>query len=227
MKQDKCTRATEDYIKVIYDLTEFYGRASTNQISEALGVKPASVTGMIQKLASATPPLVEYQKHRGVKLTPEGERAALQVTRQHRLLEQFLFEVLGFSWEEVHEEAHRLEHVISEKFVSRMAELLKNPRFDPHGDPIPTKALKVPSTATICLCDLQAGQRGVFRRILDDDPELLRYLWKLGILPEIGFTVLENLPIDDNIKIQVTGQLDPVVLGEKIYKQIYVDIQSI
>ena len=127
------TQSTQDYLKHIFELTENGSAASTNDLASRLGVRPASVTGMVQKLALAEPPLVEYHKHQGVTLTPEGEQAALEVLRHHRLLESWLVQSLGYSWDEVHEEACRLEHVISEDFEARMAAALGNPERDPHG----------------------------------------------------------------------------------------------
>ena len=116
------THAIEDYLKTIYELTVSQERASTNQIADSLDIKPASVTGMVKKLAMSEPPLVDYQKHRGVALTHDGERVALETIRHHRLLETFLHETLGFEWDTVHEEADRLEHVISEEFEERIAQ---------------------------------------------------------------------------------------------------------
>jgi DtxR family Mn-dependent transcriptional regulator len=226
MKRESLTQAIEDYLKIIYDLTSLHKRATTTQIAEALDVKPASATGMIQKLAATNPPLVEYRKHRGVVLTPDGEKVALEILRHHRLLERFLHETLGFSWDEVHEEADRLEHVISEEFEERIAQVLGNPTHDPHGDPIPTRDLKMPSFATLCLAELRAGQRATVKRVRDTDPDLLRYLGELGFVPETVFKVLEYSPFDDNLKIQVVGRDEPIVLGPGITCQIFVEVQS-
>ena len=226
MNRENLTQASEDYLKTIYELTVDHGRASTNQIAEAMDVKPASVTGMIQKLAATEPPLVEYVKHRGVVLTPEGESAALETLRHHRLLEHFLYQILGFPWDEVHEEADRLEHVISEKFEERLAEFLGNPRHDPHGDPIPTQDLQMPSYATLCLAEVKVGQTAIVKRVRDTDPELLRYLKGIGVVPEAKFEVLEFSPFDDNLKIHVTGEDESVVLGPGVTCQIFVEVVS-
>ena len=166
------THAIEDYLKVIYDISATRGRASTSQIAAVLEVKPASVTGMIQKLAAVTPPLVEYQKHHGVILTSEGELVALEVIRHHRLLETFLHETLGYDWDKVDAEADRLEHVISEEFEERIAQALGDPTHDPHGDPIPTRELKMPTQSTTRLKDLRSGQQAIIKRVRDTDPEL-------------------------------------------------------
>jgi len=226
MNRDHLTQAIEDYLKIIYELTIIHGRATTTQMAEALDVKPASVTGMIQKLASTEPPLVEYRKHRGVVLTAEGENAALETLRHHRLLEHFLHQILGFPWDEVHEEADRLEHVISEAFEDRLSRILGDPTHDPHGDPIPSRDLKMPSCAAVCLVELRAGQRAIVKRVRDTDPELLRYLGGIGVVPEADLQVIEYSPFDDNIKIQVLGRDDPVVLGPSITSQIYIQVVS-
>jgi DtxR family Mn-dependent transcriptional regulator len=127
------SQATEDYLKTIYELTRIHGRASTNQIADVMQVTPASVTGMIKKLSHTDPPLVDYQKHQGVVLTEDGEKAALEIVRHHRLLEMFLHEKLGYEWDEVDAEADLLEHVISETLEERIAQALGNPSFDCGG----------------------------------------------------------------------------------------------
>lgn len=225
MTQEKHSQAIEDYVKVIYDLTCEHGRASTNQIAEAMEVKPASVTGMIKKLAVAESALVDYQKHHGVSLTSTGERLALSIMRRHRLLEQFLHEILGFEWDEVHEEAHHLEHVISEKFVERMAVVLGNPRYDPHGSPIPTRDLKIPEMTKLTLQAVEAGKSVVVKRVPDDDAALLRYLGEKGIVPDAHLSVLEVLPFDGNMKFQIENQPEPLVLGANITAEIFVEMQ--
>ena len=224
MNRENLTQAIEDYLKTIYDLTVTHGRASTKQIAETLNVKPASVTGMVQKLASTDPPLVDYRKHRGVALTAEGETAALEVLRHHRLLEHFLYQILGFPWENVHAEADRLEHVISEEFEERLAQFLGDPTHDPHGDPIPTRDLEMPAFATLCLADLQAGQHAIVKRVRDTDPDLLRYLAEIGLVPEAHFEVLDFSHFDENLKIRVAGRETPVVLGPGITCQIFVEV---
>ena len=218
--------AIEDYLKIIYDLSCPGRRVKTNEIAEALGVKPASVTGMIQKLASNDPPLVDYRKHHGVKPTPEGERVALQIIRNHRLLEKFLHETMGFPWDEVHEEAHQLEHVISHEFEKRMAQVLEDPLYDPHGAPIPTQDLELPSHSDQSLADLRTGERAVIQRVPDDDTALLRYLEKVGIVPEARIEVLEVSDFDENLKIHVVGSGEPIVLGPSITRAIFVEIEQ-
>jgi DtxR family Mn-dependent transcriptional regulator len=217
------TQPIEDYIKTIYQITRNNERATTNQIAEALDIKPASVTGMIKKLASTNPPLVEYQRHRGVVLTEPGMQVALEILRHHRLLEMFLHQILGYDWDEVHDEAERLEHVISEEFEERMAQALGNPSHDPHGDPIPSRDLEMPETSTALLLQLPPQQSAHISRVGSADPDLLRYLSNLGLVPGARVTVLDYSAFDQNLTLQVAGRAEPVVLGPTITRQIYID----
>ena len=222
--RETLTHVVEDYLKAIYDLTSPNGRATTNQIAERMGVTPASVTSMIQKLASTQPPLLKYRKHRGVELTAEGEKVALEIIRHHRLLEVFLQQTLGYSWDEVHDEADRLEHVISEEFEERIAESLGNPRLDPHGDPIPTRDLHLPDSATLTLSQLRPPQLAIVQRVRDADPDLLRYLRELGLTPEARLTILGFSPFDGNLRMQIGGREEPLVLGPSVTSQVYVEV---
>lgn len=222
MKQE-ITSAVQDYLKIIYDLSLSHQRASTTDIANSLNVTPASVTGMIKKLASATPPLVEYRKHHGVTLTPAGKREALAIIRRHRLLELFLYEILEYSWDEIDAEACRLEHVISAQFEERIAQTLGNPTHDPHGDPIPSPDLEMPPHATTSLKTLRLRQRAIVKRVRDYDPELLRYLRDHGIVPGVHFTLLEYSHFDGNSTLLVDGHEEPLVLGARITRQIFVE----
>jgi DtxR family Mn-dependent transcriptional regulator len=222
--RDNLTHAIEDYLKAIYKITAVHGKASTNMLAEKLDVKPASITGMIKKLAATDPPLVNYEKHQGVTLTTEGEKVALEIVRHHRLLELFLHQILGYSWDQVHEEADRLEHVISEEFEARIAEALGDPLHDPHGDPIPTADLTLPPASTHSLSRLRAGDKAVIQRVHDTDPDLLIYLEENGLVPQIRITVLEHSPFDDNLTIQIDGQKDKLVLGPRVTGQVFVDV---
>lgn len=217
------THAVEDYLKAIYELSLEDERASTTKLAEMLSVTPASVTGMVQKLAGMESPLIDYQKHRGVSLTPDGMHVALEIVRHHRLLEMFLQEKLGFTWDEVHDEADRLEHVISEGFEDRIASELGNPAFDPHGDPIPTPDLQVPPAIGLPLSEVEPVRRATVRRVRDSDPDLLRYLSQLGLVPDAELEVLERSPYDNNLTVKVDGQQDPVVLGPIVTRQVFVE----
>jgi DtxR family Mn-dependent transcriptional regulator len=223
MMTETLTISIQNYLKAIYDLTASGEPASTNALAARLGIAPASVTGMVQKLAAADLPLVEYRKHQGVTLTPQGERAALEVIRHHRLLETYLVNALGYSWDEVHKEAEKLEHVISEDLEARMAKALGNPARDPHGDPIPSADLTMPSTEDIPLSQLRPRQRAIVRRVRDEDAALLRHLRGLGIVPGTRLKALETSPFDGNLRLSLKGA--EITLGQAVTSQIFVEVQ--
>ncbi|KAF0107210.1 MAG: DtxR family transcriptional regulator Mn-dependent transcriptional regulator [Anaerolineaceae bacterium] len=216
------TQNIQDYLKAIYGLTSDGGKASTTALAARLGIAAPSVTGMLQKLAALRPPLVVYQKHRGAHLTPEGERAALEVLRHHRLLEAWLVESLGYSWDAVHEEACKLEHVISEEFERRIAAALGHPVRDPHGAPIPSAELVMPPTNDVPLGSLHGGERAVVRRVDCEDAPLLQRLKSLGLAPGAELNVLEVSPFDSGLTVQVTGQ-KPVVIDPATSSHIFVE----
>ena len=222
--RENLTQAIEDYLKAIYDVTFKEGRASTTHLANYLEVTPASVTGMIQKLSQTEPPLVEYQKHHGVTLTHAGEQIALETIRHHRLLELFLHRILGYPWDEVHDEADRLEHVISEQFEDRIAIALGDPIHDPHGDPIPRKDLTIPEVTAITMSGLHIGQQAVIKRVRDTDPDLLRYLSELGVVPDAHVQVIDYSEFDDNLHLEVEGNNKMVVLGPRITDQIFIEV---
>ncbi len=215
------TISIQDYLKNIYALTENGEAASTNAIAQKLHIRPPSVTGMIQKLASARPPLVEYQKHQGVTLTKEGRRAALEVIRHHRLLEAWLVRTLGYSWDEVHAEAEQLEHVISEDFERRIAAAMGHPARDPHGELIPTADLTMPFDESAPLSALRPNQTATVKRVKAADAELLRYLEGLGLIPGAQIEVTDYSPFDHNLTIKVGRK--SFVLGLNITGKIFVE----
>lgn len=223
MNKSFSTKSVQDYLKHIYLLTEDGSLASTNDLARELNIKPASVTGMVQKLAAEKPALVEYQKHQGVTLTNAGKRAALEVIRHHRLLETWLVQTLGYSWDEVHEEAERLEHVISEDFERRIAAALGNPTRDPHGEPIPTADLKMPADETTPLSALRPNQTGIIQRVIAQDPNLLRHLNGLGLTPGIQLEITEYSSFDNNLTIKVGKKFH--VLGLNLTTKIFVEIK--
>ena len=218
------TQSIQDYLKAIYDLNTEEGAVSTSALAARLGIAPASVTGMLQRLAGTEPALIVYRKHHGVQLTPAGERAALEVIRHHRLLETYLVEALGYTWDEVHAEACRLEHVISEGLEARIAEHLGNPERDPHGAPIPTLELDMPLEKDLPLSVLRPSQSATITRVHDEDPALLRQLESLGLLPGSHLTILDFTESDENLRLQVEGQSQSVVLGSAITNQIFVEV---
>jgi DtxR family Mn-dependent transcriptional regulator len=221
-KKHPTTQSTQDYLKRIYDLTECGSPASTNDLARELNVKPASVTGMIQKLAAEKPALVAYQKHQGVTLTPAGKRAALEVIRHHRLLETWLVQTLGYSWDEVHEEAERLEHVISEDLEQRIAAALGHPTRDPHGELIPTEDLDMPADDSTPLSSLRPSQTATILRVNAHDPNLLRHLDSLGLTPGIKIEVTEYSSFDNNLTVK--AQNKTTVLGLNITTKIFVQV---
>lgn len=220
------TQNIQDYLKHIYALTEDGGAASTNNLAARLGIAPASVTGMIQRLAGSTPPLVDYRKHQGVTLTPQGKKAALEVIRHHRLIETYLVTMLGYSWDTVHEEACRLEHVISEEFEAKIAAALGHPTHDPHGEPIPDSELRLPTDTSTPLSALRAGQNAVILRVRSDNPEFLRHMDELGLLPGTKLSVNSYSPYDQNLEVKIDNHTIRV-LGLAISTRIFVEIQTL
>lgn len=215
------TRSIQDYLKHIYELTGQGQPASTTDLARELQVKPASVTGMIQKLAAEKPALVAYQKHQGVTLTAAGKKAALEVIRHHRLLETWLVQTLGYSWDEVHEEAERLEHVISENLESRIASALGHPTRDPHGELIPSEDLTMPADDSTPLSSLRPGQSAAILRVDAADPNLLRHLENLGLVPGVKIEVSAYSEFDHNLSVKVGRKSN--VLGLNITSKIFVE----
>ena len=216
------TISTQNYLKHIYELTRNGQSASTNALAEKMNIKPASVTVMMQKLAAAQPALVEYYKHLGVSLTEEGRKAALEVIRHHRLLETWLVRSLDYSWDEVHAEAERLEHVISEDFERRIAVVMGNPLRDPHGELIPTADLTMPLDDSTPLSALQPLQAATIRTIRDADPVMLRHLKSLGLIPGANIQVQAYSPIDKILTVRVGSKTE--VLGFNVTEKIFVEI---
>ena len=216
------SEAVDDYLKAIFEIAGETGRASTVELAKRLSVAPASVTGMLRKLAEQTPPWVRYTKHRGASLTNEGRLRALEVIRHHRLIELFLHNSLDYSLDEVHAEAEKLEHAISETFEERIAQQLGNPEVDPHGHPIPRKDGTIPQRREICLIDLDAGSGATVSRVSDGDTDILRYLSELGILPGARLDLSEKAPFDGPLILQVEGYSDIRALGTKVARQIHV-----
>ncbi len=216
-------QAVEDYLKTIYMLAQEESPVSTSRIAEARGVKPASATSMIQRLAKFN--LVNYEKHYGVTLTSDGEKLALEVIRHHRLIELYLIEALGFTWDEVHEQADILEHVISEKLEERIAAVLNNPEFDPHGDPIPSKEGVITRVDSQLLSKMKVGDSAEVLRIPDDsNGELLRYLAQLGLVPGVQFTVMEIAPFEGPLTLDIEGNKQ--VIGRNVAASILVSVPA-
>lgn len=200
-RSSRITPAIEDYLKAIYTLQQQQVVVTTSMLGEQRGFKPGSVTGMVKKLAEMH--LVEHTPYQGFQLTPAGERIALEVIRHHRLLELYLVEALGYSWDEVHEEAEKLEHHISEKLEARIAARLGNPHVDPHGDPIPTIEGKLPQSNDIRLSDLQVSEHARVVRVRDQGADRLRYLAGLGLTPGTLIEIADSAPFDGPISIRI------------------------
>jgi DtxR family Mn-dependent transcriptional regulator len=218
------SNSIQDYLKIIYELNRHGESASTNALAVRLDIAPASVTGMMQKLSSMTPALVSYRKHQGVTLTTDGERAALEVIRHHRLIEAWLVQTLGYSWDEVHDEAEKLEHVISEDFEMRIAAALGDPERDPHGEPIPSAELVMPADKSIPLSSMQPEQEAAVRRVDAQEAEFLRYLEELGLIPGTRLMILSVSPYDQIMHVQIQGQKKTVVLGPAITNRVFIEI---
>jgi DtxR family transcriptional regulator, Mn-dependent transcriptional regulator len=184
------TESVDDYLKAILELGgENEERVASNSLAGHLGIRAASVTGMLQKLASQKPPLVKYEKHHGVRLTSAGKMRALEVLRHHRLLERFLHDVLDYPWDEVHDEAERLEHFISERLEDRIAAKLGDPETDPHGHPIPERNGALPARQEVLLSKWACGVPAVISSVSDRDPAALREMKRLGLRPGVAITV--------------------------------------
>lgn len=216
------TQAIDDYLKTIFELSEDGGRATTAAIAKQLNIAPASVTGMLKKLSEKDPPWVFYEKHQGASLTERGRARALEVIRHHRLIEKFLHDLLGYRWDEVHEEAEQLEHAISERFEDRIAEQLGDPTFDPHGHAIPRKDGTIPQRVEEALLEVETGSTVWVSRVSDRDPEILRYLSTLGIKPGVALRLIEKGPFDGPLMLKVGNKPKMHALGVKVCAEIHV-----
>lgn len=194
--------SVQDYVKELFKL-QADGRASTSALADRMGVAPASATAMLKKLAQLG--LVDHEPYRGARLTPQGERAALEMIRHHRLLEQYLATTLRLPLEAVHAEADRLEHALSEELEALIDASLGYPTHDPHGDPIPSAALELDRTQQRSLADVDPGARATVRRVPDGDRELLHYLDELGLVPGERVEVLEAAPFEGPITVRARG----------------------
>ena len=210
------TESQQDYLKQIFLLGGTRGSVSTQALAGRLGVRPASVTGMVQRLAQLG--LVEHRRYRGVRLTPTGGRVALEMLRHHRLLETFLATTLGYSWDEVHDEAERLEHVISERFEERIAKVLGHPTHDPHGDPIPDADLRFPEgRGAVPMTSFAAPGAGTIIRVSAQDRDSLNLLQRLGLVPGTRIDVLEET--SDGVRVSGAGSryMVPTELAREIW----------
>lgn len=211
------SQSIEDYLKAIYKLESEEKGASTTRLAEKMEVSSASASNMIKRLAEMG--LVDYQSYKGARLTASGRKIALEVLRHHRLLELYLLEVLGYSWDEVHDEAEKLEHHISEQFEDKIAELLGDPTHDPHGDPIPTKNGVLPEMKEKSLVQAEENQSYVIGRVRDQEPERLRYLEQEGLLPGVKLTVKKKGPFNGPVILLV--EAEEKIIGQDLAQTIF------
>jgi DtxR family transcriptional regulator, Mn-dependent transcriptional regulator len=218
-RRGETSEAIEDYAKAIYALARRSdGPVSNGELAARLGVTPATATAMLKRLDGLG--LVRHKPYRGVTLTAAGEKVALEVIRHHRLLESYLAEVLGMPWDRIHEEAEVLEHYISEELEGLIAAKLGEPSYDPHGDPIPGPDLAVPREQGRPLAELEPGEGGVFTRVSDSDPSMLRYLAERGITPGASLRVTARQPFDGPLFVEVGGVEHP--LGGELVRRMRV-----
>jgi DtxR family Mn-dependent transcriptional regulator len=210
------TRSVEDYLKAIYRIARESRSASTSEIADLLGLSAASVSGMIRRLSEQG--LLEHVPYKGVVLTQEGRRIALRMVRRHRVLEAYLVEFLGYSWDTVHDEAERLEHAVSDLLIERMAGVLGNPRFDPHGDPIPASDGSMDEVAYTPLADVPAGEPIEVRRVDTSQPERLRFLEQTGLKPGARVEVVERQPFGGPLRIRIGA--GEQVIGAELARQV-------
>jgi DtxR family transcriptional regulator, Mn-dependent transcriptional regulator len=199
------TAPVEDYLKAVYDIQQHGTAATTNELAARLMLTPASVSGMVRRLASQG--LLEHEPYKGVRLTEQGRVAALRTLRRHRILESYLATVLGVPWDDVHNEAERLEHAASDTLIDRMAHALGDPLFDPHGAPIPTRDGTIDETRHSTLADWPLGTRGTVMSVSDKDPVMLRYLGELELRPGAIVQIHARAPFDGPIDVLVGHDL--------------------
>lgn len=209
---ERLTASVEDYLKAIYSLSPEGRPASTSDIAHRLDLSPPSVSGMVKRLSEQG--LLEHVPYKGVQLTDEGRRAALRTIRRHRVIETYLVDRLGYTWDIVHVEAERLEHAVSDTLIQRMADALGNPHADPHGEPIPTPDGVIEEITATPLSEVPLGDTVEVRRVSAGDPERLRYLASLGLKPGAVVTVLERQPFLGPVTLRVSERVQ--VLGHEL-----------
>jgi DtxR family transcriptional regulator, Mn-dependent transcriptional regulator len=221
--QELRTSAVEDYTKAIYALElRAHEPVTTNALADRLGVTAGSASGMVKRLGELG--LVEHRPYHGVSLTDQGRRVALEVIRHHRLLELYLVESLGVPWDRVHEEAEVLEHVLSDELEELISAKLGHPTLDPHGDPIPTRDLKIEERTTASLQTLEAGDCATFTRVSDSDPEMLRFLAARGIAPGDELEVIDKQPFDGPLFVRFGDHVH--VLGGALARAMRVEVRN-
>lgn len=218
------TSSVENYLKTIYTLQQKTGWANTSAIANVMEVAYPSVTMMLKRMASVKPPLVIYKPYEGARLSAFGEKQALEVIRAHRMIETFLVQTLGYTWDEVHEDADRLEHASSPRLIERIAAHLGDPTRDPHGEDIPDRDGKVPKRSEVPLTTLAAGQSGKITRVAADNSEILRYLDEIGLTLDVTVEVVEKAPFTGPVTVRnpQPGSAERA-LGREVTNRIYVE----
>lgn len=211
----------ENYLKAIYHLSGGGDHAAlTNEVAEAMQTKAASVTDMMKKLSAKE--LIDYQRYYGVTITQKGKTQALHVIRKHRLWETFLVQKLGFTWDEVHEVAEQLEHIQSSRLIDKLDEYLGFPKVDPHGDPIPDHHGRVKALPLVSLDQLKPGGKGLISSVKDSDPDLLKYLDKIGAKPGKKVRVINREEYDESIEVMIEKKI--VFVSKEVSKNILLSV---
>lgn len=213
------SQAVQDYLKTIYKLQDIEDVVSTTSIAKEMNISGASVTGMLKKLS--TMKLVDYNSYKGVRLTDDGVKIALEILRHHRLLELYLKESLGFSLAKVHDEACRLEHYVSDEFVEKIDSLLGYPQYSPLGNPIPSKEGVLPDNSSTSLVNVDLNKKYKIKRISDENTEMVDYFEKMGMLPGVGITVLTRAPFNGPMTIVYNDHEE--IIGYEVAKNIFVE----
>jgi DtxR family transcriptional regulator, Mn-dependent transcriptional regulator len=211
--------SVEDYIKAIYKARSDKGTVTTQDLADRLGVSAPAVSKMMRRLGELR--LISHAPYQAVELTPAGEKMALEIIRHHRLLELYLVQAMGFTWDNVHEEAERLEHHISEEFEDRIDELLGHPAACPHGDPIPTRAGAIARTSNRSLAVQREPERLVVQRVSDEDAELLRHFKSLGVIPGTAFEFVRQEPFEGPLILRIGARL--VRITPQAAREVFVD----
>jgi DtxR family Mn-dependent transcriptional regulator len=212
------TQSVEDYIKGIYKLESDGGKVTTSALARHLGIGDGSVTGMVKKLSQKR--LIRYEPYQGVHLTEAGRKIAMRTVRRHRLWEMFLVKFLNYSWDEIHNEAERLEHTMSDELERRLDKALGFPKFDPHGDPIPNERGELPLPREQKLAEVEAKQVVTIVRVSDENPEILQYLTRLGLGLQSRMKIIEKVSFDKSVIVKVGSK--EVVLSSQLAQSISV-----
>lgn len=226
VNDDSLTGPVEDYLKAIYEIGRGANAVATNDIAQRLLIAPASVSGMVRRLAEQG--LLTYERYRGVKLTDRGRRAALRTLRRHRVIESYLSKALSYPWDRVHAEAERLEHAASDELVDRMASAIGEPAVDPHGAPIPSREGEMDETESFPLMELGPGVGVRVVQVSDDDPEMLRYLAELEITPGTEMLIVSKAPFDGLITLRIGNTLHAIgpALAAQVMVEPLIDLEA-